>query len=220
MGDDYLSVLNGRRIFHTTPLQYLPAIFACGELRSQRILGYEYGRPTARKRDKKLEVDRYIHCSLKPSSPLLTHKSILGYPHCVLEPRTDSTGFPPIAILPCSTKGWRSKWQCQPVDDMAEMARMLRSYDDNKRFTGLEILIMDALPLRTLDRIIVQSESERALVCDLIAGVDGYRDCRVDIVSAIFGSNCAKRELKEISEYYWKCISSKSIVTPPNLPFD
>jgi len=181
MENAFSSVLVGRSIYHTAPLHYLPLILRSGELRSQRKLGYLMARPTARRRDRILSVDQYIHLSLQVETPLLAHKLAQGFPHVVLRFATQNIQDVGWSVLPCSTKAWRSKWQCQPVTDAMEIQRMLRCYDERTRFRGLEILVKDQLLLAEMIEIMTHSGQEAAMVRRFCRKIDQYQNIPVTI---------------------------------------
>jgi hypothetical protein len=211
-------LLNGRPIFHATPIHYLPLILEARELRCQRIVGYEMARRTARRRDRQLAVDHYVHFSLKQESPLLNHKLEKGFPHAVLRFNTNSFSGIPWSILPCSTKAWRSKWQCQPVSGRAEMERILQRYDSRARFPGLEILVRGLLSLTHLAEIITFSDIEAELVRKLCLSI-GVVSCPVT-VSRSNVENYSPINIDEIREYFAVCCALREALPPPNLPFD
>jgi hypothetical protein len=215
-----LSALNGRPIYHATPLHYLPSIFCAGALLSQTIVGYNRGRRSARRRDRILAVDRYVHFSLKPITPLLMDKLEKGYPHAILKIRTTDSTFSSFSLLPCNTKSWRSKWQCQQVSDPVDMAALLRKHDETGRFRSLEVLIQEQLPLRFLESILVPTFTEVELVRRLCRNYPAFSGTTVDLMSSCCEQSYSYPNLSQIAEYYQACEQQRQCPDPPILPFD
>ncbi len=214
------SILGSRIIYHATPLHYLPSILSAGELLSQRIVGYDKGRPTARRRDRALQVDQYVHFSLTAITPLLLQKLQYGYPHVVFEISPDDLGVDGLSILPCSTKAWRAKWQCQPVTESSDIVGILNGYDTGHRFQGLEVLVKDRLLLPEPTTIITHSEYERSLAKELCNSF--RRNCNDIVRMEKLGSSneTSTSHLETITDYFNVCNALERCLPPPKLPFD
>jgi hypothetical protein len=213
------TVLNGRSLYHATPLHYLPLILQANELRSQRLLGYAMGRKSARRRDRILGVDSSVHFSLSADTPLLRDKLAKGMPHIVLVSSTENLAEAAWSVLPCSTKAWRSKWQCRPVSEPFEMERILRMHDEGIRYRGLEILVQDRFLLTNLSEIIVHCTKEGDLVNKLLQRA-GLSSIATKLSTARTAENYIPCRLEEIAEYFENCWKEGKIQPPPNLEFD
>ncbi len=214
------ALLELRPVYHAAPLQYLPSILASGELRSKRRVGYSMARPTARKRDIALGLGDYIHCSFERQSPIVLDKLKKGYPHVVLQ--FDSARLTDVdcALLPCSTKAWRSKWQCVPVSDPLDMARLMRLYSQCGRFHGMEILVKGALPLDSLVRIETSSMEEYRLVEKISQRLPLRNDVSIELVEPPPILKYAAKNLSVIAEYFELCCRVEIDLAIPILPFD
>jgi hypothetical protein len=213
------TVLNGRSLYHATPLHYLPLILQANELRSQQLLGYAMGRKSARRRDRILGVDSSVHFSLSADTPLLRDKLAKGMPHVVLVSSSENFGEVAWSVLPYSTKAWRSKWQCRPVSEPFEMERILRMHDEGIRYRGLEILVQDRFPLANLSEIIVHCAEEADLVNRLLQSRN-LSGVPLSLSDARFAENYIPCRLEEIAEYFENCWKEGKIQPPPNLEFD
>jgi hypothetical protein len=208
------------RIYHATPLHYLPEIVSSGELRSLRLVGFGRGRPTARSRDRSLAVDDYVHFSLVPETPLLAHKRRLGYPHAVLE--LDIRHCPDLrfAVLSCSTKAWRSKWQCQPITERHDVERLIRLSTEGNRLRNLEFLIKHRVPLRFLRRIYVATPAERDLVLELLHEVAPNLCEGLSVVGGTPNPQYTPKNLDLIADYFRQFVAVGISPEMPQLPFD
>jgi hypothetical protein len=218
MDGSLTELFRDRDLYHATPLHYLPAILTSGELLSQQLVGYDMARPTARARDRRLSVDQFVHFSLARTTPLLKHKLSRGYPHAVLQINIENLDRLTLAVLPCSTKAWRSTWQCRPVFDALDIARLVRLSEAGQRFPGIEILVQDRLSLESLRQIIVSGGEE----ADLVRRYCNRRGlCEsVPVVSGMDKSRTLPGHLETIRDYFELCEISGTTLQPPKLPFD
>jgi hypothetical protein len=207
-------------IYHATPLHYLPEIIVCRELRSQRLVGYERARPTARRRDRMLSVDCYVHCSLRTRTPLIVHKLERGYPHVVLEFDISKRIDLEFSVLACSTKAWRSNWQCRPIADKVDVARLIRLSAEGLRYPNLEVLIKDKLPFDSLKSILLPSDFEFEVVHKLLDNCNLTDSVAATISPQLSVSYYQPTHIGKIRDYYDRYISSGYRADLPLLPFD
>jgi hypothetical protein len=207
-------------VYHVTPIHYLPDILISKELLSQHLVGYAHARPTARRRDRMLGVDRYVHCSLSLSTPLLQQKIERGYSHAILKFDVGGVGCDEIAILPCNTKAWRSRWQCQPVTDPVDIARAVRLHKSRAKFPSLEILVKDRLPLKYLKAIIVPTVQECKLVAELMSRLELGGVAPVEVAIGLKSRSTEPAGYPEIAEYFCSFGNSQQRIPMPILKFD
>jgi hypothetical protein len=208
-------------VFHAAPLHYLPAILWTGELLASqvgRLRGIE-PRRTAKRRDRMLNIDGYVHCALSLMTPLLRHKLARGMPHVVFTfARDELLQNEPCALLPCNTKTWRMRAGLQPVVEPSEISGLLRAIDSRTVSSSVELLVRWRLPMHRCRRIICFRESDAAQTQRLIDtfGVHAPPLMRCD--------RLAPRELMTCSPdyatYVDRCLRDRLVLPIPRLEFD
>ncbi len=216
--------LAGRRIYHAAPLHYLPSIAASERLVSARE-GQASGilpRSSAKRRDRMLGVDEFVHLAFDLMTPLLCDKLAQGMPHIVLAfdagrvyaGQMDGS----CALLPCNTKAYRSRAACAPEHGVGEMAALLKARDQFGRHPSLEFLVRGALPLDALVEITAFGERDTALARALLHAL---KPDLATLVVERFASGYAEAAIDTTQEYCHACIAAgQALMPPPKIEFD
>lgn len=125
-----------------TPLHYVPWIIRSGALFSARELRARglpiRPRPSVAARDRKHGLDRFVHLSTTPRTPLSDHKRALGYPHAIFSFRREPiAAIPGVVALRFNPKSWRHRDDFVPLSDLNHA---------DAAASG-EILVPDTLPI-------------------------------------------------------------------------
>ena len=223
-GDEVAARLAGRRIYHAAPLHYLPSIIMSGRLVSARG-GQALGilpRSSAKRRDRMLGVDEYVHLAFDLMTPLLCDKLAQGMPHVALAfdagrvyaDQPDGS----CALLPCNTKAFRSRAACAPEHGISEMAALLKSRDEFGRHPGLEFLARGALPLDALVEVTAFSERDAALARALLHAL---KPELAALLVERFAPGYAEAAIDATQEYCHACIAAgTALMPPPKIEFD
>jgi len=213
------------RLYHVTPLHYLPHILQSGALYAKSVLAARAiaPRPTAARRDRMLGLADWVHLSLASDTPLLRDKLRLGYPHALLVFEREAVlTLPQVALLPCNTKAWRSRAACQPVVDEAEKAALLRRHADTGRFPSLEVLVHYGLDLTHLVQVAFVTDEECAWVADLLHTLALPSPAPLVTAPQLFpGAEAYTATTGEsITAYFAACRTAGLLLPPPAIPFD
>jgi hypothetical protein len=216
-------LLAGKRVYHATPLHYLPSILAGWELLSSTI-GARRGiapRKGAHRRDRMLGVDRYVHFALEPVTPLVEDKLRRGMPHVVLS--LDALSLfrqrpKSCSLLSQNTKAWRSRACLKPIADLDEIASILLRRERYGRFPSLEFLVDGRIDLASLDGLIVFSERELE-AARLVARAFARRDVALTLLPSPVGTRL-RDEAGETFDYIDRCVWAKSALPAPVIAFD
>lgn len=215
-------VLN--RLYHVTPLHYLPSILSAGALYPKSVLaavGIEPRRSAVR-RDRMLGLADYVHLSPAASTPLLSDKTANGYPHVVLAFAASSVlALREVAVLPYNTKAWKSRAAEAPVVQRADIDRLIRQYLEMGRRPSLEILVKYGLPLDRLEWVAFRTEHERDAAAQLTRrlGLPMPATCVHPDIFGVPGSEMAQR-LQLVEQYFAECMSNGRLIPPPEIDFD
>jgi hypothetical protein len=213
------------RLYHVTPLHYLPHVLRSGALYAQSVLAGRgiAPRPTAARRDRMLGLADWVHLSFAPDTPLLRDKLKLGYSHALLAFEREAVlAMPQVALLPYNTKAWRSRAACQPVTDAAEKAALLRRHADTGRFPSLEVLVHYGLDLASLVQVAFVTDEECAWVADLLHTLALPPPAPLVTAPQLFPSveGYTPTTGGQITAYFAVCRASGSLLPPPAIPFD
>lgn len=213
------------RLYHATPLHYLPHIGQSGALYAKSVLAGRgiAPRPTAARRDRMLGLADWVHLSLAPDTPLLRDKLRLGYPHALLAFEREAVlALPQVALLPYNTKAWRSRAACQPITDPAEKAALLHRHADTGRFPSLEVLVHYGLDLASLVQVAFVTEEERAWVADLLDALALPFPAPFVTAPELFPGieSYTPTTAEQITAYFAACRASGALLPPPAIPFD
>jgi len=213
------------RLYHVTPLHYLPHVLQSGALYAQSVLAGRgiAPRPTAARRDRMLGLADWVHLSLAPDTPLLRDKLGLGYPHALLVfEREVVLALPQVALLPYNTKAWRSRAACQPVTDPSEKAALLRRHADTGRFPSLEVLVQYGLALTPLVQVAFVTDEERAWVANLLHALSLASPSPLMVTPELFpnAETYTATTGEAIRAYFAACRASGLLLPPPAIPFD
>src|SRR5579883_1492189 len=121
------ALLQGRALYHITPLHYLPSILSARALYAKSVLAATgiAPRATAKRRDRMLALSDYVHFAFTLKTPILTDKLKKGYPHAVLIfDGYTLAQMPGHALLPYNTKAWRTRAAYTLVTEDDEKARL------------------------------------------------------------------------------------------------
>lgn len=216
-------VMDGRELYHATPLHYLPSILQDGALYAKSVLAARgiAPRASARRRDIMLSLQDYVHLSFDLVTPLLSDKLSKGYPHAVLVFESGALARSPgHALLAHNTKAWKSRSAYLPATDPIEKARLLKRRDQFWELRSLEFLVKYGTGLEGLVNLVFVSRQEAEWVrslCDKL-GIS-LPAVRVEEGLAPMGYQPATR--KRIEEYFEACRQAGSVLTPPHdIPFD
>jgi hypothetical protein len=223
---DHASDAGAARLWHATPLHYLPRLLATGALLSQERLRQDghpvRPRPTAAARVRKLGLAGYVHLSLTPKTPLLADKRAKGYPHSLLAfDREAVFALPGAALMKFNTKSWRHRDDFAPVTDPAERAVVLAEHAAG-RYPSLEALAAGELPLALyLRALYFASEPEAGWFTAFIdAGLVRVPD---DVAAEVHAGHFppgAEPVLAPLAAYADACVAAGAVLPPPDLPFD
>ncbi|GAB4463061.1 MAG: hypothetical protein OHK0029_31080 [Armatimonadaceae bacterium] len=211
------------QFFHTTPLHYAPYLLATGAIYSQaelrRLELPITPRPTAAHRDRKLGLDRFVHLSFAPQTPLLKDKLARGFPHVLLVFGAEIAREPDAAFVRYNAKAWRHREEFAPIREEAEKAAFLAEWQQG-RYPSAELLIENALPLLPHGREVwVGSDAEQDWLTGLLQDVG--ISCMLPVrVAELLARDTPVPVASELMEYRNACQLSGQIVAPPSLPFD
>jgi hypothetical protein len=213
------------RLYHVTPLHYLPHVLQSGALYAQSVLAGRgiTPRPTAARRDRMLGLADWVHLSLTSDTPLLRHKMKLGYPHALLAFEREAVlALPQVALLPYNTKAWRSRAACQPVTDPSEKAALLRRHADTGRFPSLEVLVQYGLALTPLVQVAFVTDEERAWFADLLNALILPSPAPLVVTPELFlnAETYIATTGEAIRAYFAACREATMLLPPPPIPFD
>jgi hypothetical protein len=208
-------------VYHAAPLHYLPNILAAGALLSARDSA-AYGiapRSTAIRRDRMLDVDRYVHFAFELLTPLLLDKLSKQLPHIVL--CFDAIGLSadrPCALQRFNTKAWRSRAAFSTMTEPCDVAWLLRRNFDYGRCKSMEMLAEGDAPLAHLVQITAFSQSDARIsqrLCSVLAPHLG-----VPVTWARGSIAYGDHDYRELRDYIENCINAGSVLRPPRLRFD
>ena len=223
-GDAVAVRLAGRRVYHAAPLHYLPSILASGKLVSAQD-GQALGilpRLSAKRRDRMLGVDKYVHLAFDLMTPLLCDKLAQGMPHVALafDAGRVYAGQPDdtCALLPCNTKAFRSRAACAPEHGVSEMATLLKSREQFGRHPSLEFLVRGALPLDALIEITAFGERDAALARALLHALQPEMAA---LLIERYAPGYAEVGIGQTQDYCHACIAAgAALLPPPKIEFD
>ncbi len=214
-----------RSLYHAAPLHYLPCIVRDGALYAQSVLA-AHGiapRATARRRDRMLGLDDYVHLSPQSKTPLLADKLRRGYPHALLIFRADAVlGLPETALLPYNAKSWRSRAALCPVTDPAERAALWHRHEATGRFPSLEVLVKYGLSLTHLEKIALRDADEYQLLAGTLAALGPFPPLPLATDPDLFPPCDAYVPTTgdAIRVYFAACRDAGAVLPPPAIPFD
>ena len=214
------------RLYHVTPLQYLPHVLQDGALYPQSVLASRKGitaRVSARRRDRMLGLADYVHLSLGSRTPLLADKITKGYPHALLVfDRAAVLALPQTALLPYNTKAWHAKAAFSPVTDLAEREKMLRRHAEGKGYPSLEVLVKYGLDLKSLTEIVFLMQTEHDLCAVLLQALGLIVPVPLRVDAAMFAPRGAYRPVTvgALTSYFTACAEAGTLLPPPAIPFD
>lgn len=211
------------QFFHVTPLHYAPFLLATGAIYSQaelrRLQLPIAPRPSAAKRDRKLGLDRYVHLSFTPITPLLRDKWEKGYPHVLLgfeESLAYETGS---VFVRYNAKAWRHREDFFPIVSPAEKEVFLHEWQEGK-YPSAELLIPNALPLHPhAQHLYFWTLAEKEWLTHLLnrLNIPLPLDC------ALWESEDSAPLLtlpSDFTDYATACQRAGKLLPPPTLPFD
>lgn len=212
------------RLYHATPLHYLPTILACAALLPAVDLAPSgiMPRSSVAKRDRKLGLNIYVHLSPRFLTPLLRDKLAKGYAHAVIAfDAARVLALPTVALLPYNPKSWRHREDFRPIDDADARDAMLAEYAGG-RFPSLEVVVKGPLPLAMATEVVVREAENLSAIVAIVDAIDIALPVPIIVDSAAFGtagpSNEASREA--ITAYIHECRQSRRLLPPPSIPFD
>ena len=214
-----IRTLEGRRLYHAAPLHCLPSILTHDALIASRF-GSAFGirpRSSAKRRDRMLGGDEFVHLALDRSTPLLRDKLARGMPHVALvfdAGRLAQTHE--VAAQVANAKAWRSKSALYALTDPQDVARLLRRRDEFGRGEGLEILVRRQLSLGSLEEIVVFSDADFALARRFLCAA--FPD-RVDRLRLKLMPGYAPAG-GETAAYIESCLRARRLVPQPEIAFD
>lgn len=213
------------RLYHLTPLHYLPHVFRDGALYPKSVLAARGIQPrrSAVRRDRMLGLADWIHLSLRPDTPLLRHKLALGYPHALLVfDRPMLLARQDVALLPYNTKAWRTRSVCGPVTDPEKCSSLLRRHAQTGRFPSLEVLVHYGLDLTALIETRFATEAERQATKELFTALSMSAPAPLVISPSLLPPGVAYRPttLTDVFHYFASCRQSNRLLPPPPIPFD
>ena len=194
-------------------------------LRCASVLAAEgiAARAGAKRRDRMLGLDDWVHLSTNARTPLLADKIRRGYPHALLVFDGPATlASPGVALLPQNTKAWRARAAFAPVSDLVHQARLMDEHLRRGRHPSLEILVQYALGLDTLSRIVLIDAHERDLLSDMITTAGIRLGAPLSVEPELFpgGAAYTPRTLGAVSGYFDLSRAAGRVLPPPVLPFD
>lgn len=212
------------RLYHVTPLHYLPHILQSGALYAKSVLAASGIRPraSAARRDRMLGLADWVHLSLRPDTPLLRDKMGRGYPHALLAfAREPVLALPQVALLPFNTKAWRSRADLQPVTDEPDKAALLRRHTESGRPPSLEVLVHYGLGLTSLTQVAFLSDDERRQVAELLSSLALIPPAPLVTMPALFPCVEYRPTTGDaLAAYFARCRAAGSLLPPPDIPFD
>jgi hypothetical protein len=176
-------------------------------------------RPKATHRDRKLRLDRYIHLSLEPHTPLLADKLVRGYPHVLVEFVGDVANLPGAAFLRYNARAWRHREDFAPITAPDEKAEFLQAWCAG-RFPSAELLIPDELPLQPFALTIhVATDQEEGWIQRLQVGLPLPPAPPLQRSPDLFPRQ-PTFDMAGCAEYAVGCLAAGKVLSPPDLPFD
>jgi hypothetical protein len=209
--------------WHTLPLHYLPHLLTTECLYSQDELKQKKlpirPRRTAERRDRKLRLSRFVHLSFTPQTPLLADKLTKGYPHALLAFDKALLEESNSAVVKFNAKSWRHRDDFAPIYDSEAKARVIEEWRQG-RYPSAELLIEKVLPLSpNCLSLHLASEEERIWLCGLVEGLKLMLPIPVSVSPSLFPEDIAIN-LSPHRTYAEECLAARSLLPPPNLPFD
>jgi hypothetical protein len=176
-------------------------------------------RVSATRRDRKLGLDRYVHLSFTPQTPLLADKRARGYLHGLLAFDAAVADSADAALLAYNPKSWRHRDDFAPIRDVDGKQALLTAWQQG-RYPSAELLIPRQLPLRPhCIALYVSTIDEDRWLCGLIEAV-GMRSPVEILVSPERFPPGPPPDLSKHVGYTEACQSAGRLLPPPNLPFD
>ncbi|MGC4044493.1 MAG: hypothetical protein QM758_11930 [Armatimonas sp.] len=197
--------------WHAIPLHYLPTLLYTGQLFSatalNRELSYITPRPTAIDRKRRLGLENYVHLSLKPITPLLSHKHGKGYPHALLRfPETlaerNNTG-----LLRFNTKRWTHRKDFVPVYDAVGKKEFLEAWRIGS-YPSAELLVPNSLSLAEAEVIFLPDARYQRFFPG------------AELAAELFPTLATCPYETELESYLLLCLHLEKPLAPPELPFD
>ena len=214
-------IVSGSKLYHASPLHYVPSILADGALYAKDILSARHVAPrqSAARRDRMLGLGEYVHFSFDYITPLLLDKARRGYPHAVFVFDAAAIAeLPGAGLLPYNTKTWRSKRALRLVCDAGEAMSWLATRREGDRLRSLEFLVKYGAGLDSLLELRFGTSEEAERVAK-IAGACGLTLPESIIVSPHIGGG-ASPTASEIDAYFEACEASGKVLPPPRIRFD
>lgn len=195
--------------WHTTPLQFLPALLTDGALRAS-----VHPRPTALARRRKLGLTGYLHLSLVAHTPLLADKLQKGYPHALLAFDPAIAELPGAAYLRYNTKRWGHRDDFIPITDPGEKADFLAQWRTGK-FPSAELLIPETLSLTHATGLYLADQAH----ADWLARFPALSTPPMQVAPERFPPG-AVEDLTQLHAWADDCQHAGRLLEPPKLPFD
>jgi hypothetical protein len=205
------------RLYHATPLHYLPRILIDGALYPKSVLTDRNIEPrrTAQRRDLMLGLSNYVHLAMKLHTPLLQHKLGKGYPHAALVYRAAPVlAMAGVGLMTQNTKSWRERSAYLPVLDAAEQAALLKQWSLGRR-QGLEVLVPYGLSMEYLSEIVFFSPEHRDVIFAFTRAAGQTQPLTMDASTGF-----KPKENQELDTYLELCVRLGSAPHPPRIPFD
>ncbi|MBB6053507.1 hypothetical protein [Armatimonas rosea] len=140
--------------WHTSPLQFVPAILSSGAL-----VASAYPRPRALARRRKLGLEGVVHLSFTARTPLLTDKCQRGYPHVLFAFDPAIAELPGAGYLKWNTMRWAHREEFIPIVDPAEKATFRAAWRAGS-YPSAELLIPKQLALNHATALYLASQAE------------------------------------------------------------
>lgn len=217
----------GRRLdafWHATPLHYAPHVLLLGRLLSQaRLEALRLPirpRATARRRDRQLGLDAFVHLSFTARTPLLADKRAKGFPHVLFEFDPAVADLPGAAFLPFNAKAWRHRDDFAPIRAPGEKAAFLEAWRRGRRFPSAELLVPGEVPLAGLARALhTAGDAETGWLYALRDGLELSAGPPFRASPDRFPPGVAA-DLGPHERYRHACLEAGRLLPPPDLPFD
>ncbi len=218
-------LLVGRALYHTAPLHYVPRILQTGMLLPKSALAADRIAPraSAKKRDFLLSLQDYVHFSFRLDTPLLAHKTSLGYAHAVFEfDAQQLCSLQLTALLTFNTKAWRSRSDCKLIEGPQEQAHVLDRHFRLGKFPSLEFLVrygvdIGANTVRAIHFIDKVEENMLSNVCsDLALPCPQLRSIADNSALPLY----APSTRNAVVQYFDACSGSHAVLPPPQIAFD
>ena len=227
---------NNDTFWHTMPLHYVPYLLHTGALVAQSQFAARrlpiLPRPTAARRDRKLGLEKYVHFSFTPRTPLLADKQKKGYPHVLLEWNAQISELPGAAFSRYNAKKWTHRDDFTPLANPDEKAAFLQERTQTGKFPSAELLIPDAVPLAPLCVALHTENNEMAAwIGEIREAIRPALAPPVRISPAFFPGATVNFDWEPFRGYLQHCVSwgivaralgenAPPFPVPPNLPFD